>query len=142
MAEDQRRRGLPFYYPVASVLLLLLVVGFSISTLWGVVRLALPSITLTDYEYRKNSTFDDFLQNGRYTRHGSRFVDPSSGDTLTRDGVEAKRQAVRKGPLGEERRGGAQQVIFGLIAVSICLPLYLYHHGIVQRAKKLAEEGP
>ena len=74
---------MPFYYPVASVLLLLLVVSFSISTLWGVVRVTLPSITLNDSDYRKNSNVDSFLQNGRYTRQGNRFVDQSSGDDRT-----------------------------------------------------------
>ena len=141
MTDEWRRRGLPFYYPVASVLLLLFVVGFGISTLWGVIKIVLPSVTVADYDYRAASTFDTFLQNGRYMHRDGRFVEMSSGDTLTKDQVEAKRQEAIKRQLGQERRNGLQQVLLGLIAIGITLPLYLYHHRVVQRAKRLVEEG-
>jgi hypothetical protein len=144
MAEDRAKRSVPFYYQVASILLLLILVGFTLSGLWGVVRMVAPGVTESDYEYKQTSDFDTFAQRN-LARVGDRFVARGStivaeGDTLTREQVEAKRSAARDRLLADERREGLKQIIFWVIAVGICLPLYVYHHRVVQRFRARAEE--
>ncbi len=145
MNEDKPKRAVPFYYQVASILLLLILVGFTLSGLWGVVRVIAPQVTISDYGYKQIANFDSFAQSN-FVKVGDRYagkgaLNYSSQDTLTRAQAEAQWRSAIRPAFDEERRGGLQQIILWVIAVLICLPLYLYHHRVVQRFRARVEES-
>lgn len=145
--ESPRPRGGLIYYQTASVLLLLTCVGFGISVLYAVVRLASPSVTVNDWQWREIENFDAFLethyreQSGRYyaTRDPapSREVPPESAMVTprTRGEVEQRWGAEKTRVLRGERRQGTQQLLLSAIALIIALPLYLWHYREVKRSR-------
>ncbi len=62
MTEEKPKRGAMGYYQSASMVLLLIMVGFSISGLWGLVRIIIPDLTMSGYDWRRVSTLDRYLE--------------------------------------------------------------------------------
>lgn len=148
MTDEKPKRGAMGYYQFASVVLLLVIVGFSISGLWGLVRIGIPALTVQSYEWKRVSTLDRYIENdyreenGLYYRLG-RFEKTDTSKTfggLTRQKVEEKWRMAQADVLYEERRGGLQQILFWFVAVVVCLPLYLYHHKAVKKARQMMEQ--
>lgn len=156
MTEDKPKRGALLYYQLASVILLLVLVGFSISGLWGLVKIAVPRLTTENYEWKMVSTFDRYVQdkyrekNGRYYTLG-RFeaksdttIDgltlPTLGG-LTREQAEAKWKSAQEEVLNDERRQGLQMIMLWFVVLVVCLPLYLYHHKAVKKARQMMEQA-
>lgn len=98
MTQEKPKRTAPGYYQFASMVLLLIMVGFTISGLWGLVRIGIPTLTVQSYEWKRVSTLDRYLdaeyreENGKYYRLG-RFEKTDSARAatgLTREQVEGK----------------------------------------------------
>jgi hypothetical protein len=148
MTEERPKRGAMGYYQFASVVLLLTMVGFSISGLWGLLRIIIPDLTFSGYEWKRISTLDRYLEaeykqeNGRYYRMASFETKSDTAKTggLSREQVEEKWKKAKADTLYEERRGGLQQILFWFVAVAVCLPLYLYHHKAVKKARQQMEQ--
>jgi len=148
MMEEKPKRGAMGYYQSASMVLLLIIVGFSISGLWGLMRIIIPDSTLSGYDWRRVSTLDRYLEaeyrqeNGRYYRLIG--FEPKSDTAktggLSQEQVEEKWKKAQADTLYEERRGGLQQILFWFVAVVICLPLYIYHHKAVKKARQQMEQ--
>jgi len=146
MADEKPKRAAMLYYQLASVLLLLVLVGFTISGLWGLMRMGIPQLTVSGYEWRKVSSLDNFVEdkyreeNGLYYKKGSK-EDTTKASAIDSQKVEMKWQIAKSDALAEERRVGLQQILLWLVVVIICLPLYIYHHGAVKKAHKMLEQS-
>jgi len=143
MTEEKPKRGALLYYQLASVILLLVLVGFSISGLWGLVKIVAPRLTTESYEWKTVSTFDRYVQDKYRQRSGqyfSRFEKEDTTASLTREQVEAKWKLAQQDVLNEERREGLRMIMLWVVVVIVCLPLYLYHHKAVKKARQLLEQ--
>ncbi len=148
MTEEKPKRTALGYYQFASVVLLLIMVGFTISGFWGLVRIAIPNLTVVGYEWKRVSTLDRYIEaeyreeSGLYYRMGRvEKNDRAKTGGLTRAQVEDKWETAKEDTLYEERRGGLQQILFWFVAVVVCLPLYLYHHKAVKKARQMMEQA-
>ncbi len=140
MSNEKPKRGVVLYYQAASVILLVTLVGFSISGLWGLVRVVFPTLTLSSYEWKGFSTLDGYVEKNYVQKDGG-YV-PLAGRDTTRyslEQVKPKWEAARATLMEGERREGFQQILYWVIALVVCLPLYLYHHGFVRREARAAE---
>lgn len=146
MADEKPKRVAMLYYQLASVLLLSVLVGFTISGLWGLMRMATPSLTIPGYVWRQVSSLDSFVEdryrekNGLYYKKGSE-EDTTKASAIDSQKVEMKWLLAKSEALAEERRGGLQQILLWLVVMVICLPLYIYHHGAVKKARKMLEQS-
>jgi hypothetical protein len=146
MEPNRPRAGL-LYYQIASVLLLLVCVGFGISALYAAVRLSIPTVTVNDWAWREVETLDSFIEtryaerDGKYyaTREPMPAREASPESTMfsarTREEVEERWRSEKARVLSGERRQGAQQLLLSAIALAIGLPLYLWHHREVRRGR-------
>lgn len=143
MTEEKSKRGALLYYQLASVILLLVLVGFSISGLWGLVKIAIPKLTTENYEWKMVSTFDRYVQDKYREKNGvffSKFEKEDSTQAFTREQVEMKWKSAQQNVLDDERREGLRMIMLWFVVVIVCLPLYLYHHKAVKKARQQAEQ--
>jgi len=144
MTEEKPKRGALLYYQLASVILLLVLVGFSISGLWGLVKIAIPKLTTENYEWKMVSTFDRYVQDKYREKNGAYFSKFEKEDTttaLTREQVEAKWKSAQQNVLDDERREGLRMIMLWFVVMIVCLPLYLYHHKAVKKARQGMEQA-
>ncbi len=73
MTEEKPKRGALLYYQLASVILLLVLVGFSISGMWGLVKIAIPKLTTENYEWKMVSAFDRYREDKYREKDGLYF---------------------------------------------------------------------
>ncbi len=143
MAEEKPRRGALLYYQLASIILLLTLVGFSISGLWGLVKIAVPKLT-EEYAWKRVSTFDRFVEDKYQEKSGvyfSKYTKEDSSSFLSKDQVEAKWKSAQQDVLDDERREGLRMIMLWLVVVLVCLPLYMYHHAAVKKARQAMEQA-
>ena len=142
MSNDEPKPPGLAYYQAASLILLLVITGFSIAGLWGVARIAAPALTISSYEWRALQARSTYLKNN-YARHDGRYYATAPGDTaaITLDDVTERWRDARSEALGLERREGVRRVVLWIIALVVCLPLYRYHQRVVERAMKSSEEA-
>lgn len=148
MANERPKRGAMFYYQLASLILLLILVGFSISGLWGLLSIMVPKLTVSGYWSGLGdvSNFDSFAEHNYREENGlyySNFTkeDTAKSSALTREQVEHKWQIAYSNVLNQERRGGLRQFLYWLVVVIICLPLYIYHRKGVKKTGLMMEES-
>ena len=137
--ERPGRIGLA-YYQAACLTLLLIMVGFSIVGVWGLVGLASPVATVHSHAWRELNTRSQYLRETYQRRNGLYY--PSAGaDTagVTPDEVTERWRDMRADALALERHNAAQRVLLWLIALAVCLPLYAFHHRVVARAAAAVE---
>jgi hypothetical protein len=142
MSNEGTKRSAMIYYQVVSVALMLVMVGFGISGLWGLVGLAWPSLTIESSTFRQYRTRAQYLQDNYIKRHG-RYYRSMAADTSgvsVDDATEVWRDA-RAEALATERRNSGRQLAMSLIAFAVCLPLYRQHHRVVQRAHESDKKG-
>lgn len=143
MTEEKPKRGALLYYQLASVILLLILVGFSISGLWGLVKMAVPKLT-EEYEWKRVATFDRFVEDKYQEKSGryfSKFAKEDSTTALTREQAEAKWKTAQEEVLADERREGLRMIMLWFVVAIVCLPLYLYHHKAVKRGRQTMEQA-
>jgi hypothetical protein len=147
MNEEKPKRGALLYYQAASVILLLVLVGFSISGLWGLVKIAIPKLTTENYEWKMVSTFDRYVEDKYREKAGVYYFKFEKEDTaagtsgLTRDQVEGKWKSAQQSILDDEQREGLQMIMLWFVVVLVCLPLYLYHHKAVKKGRQAMEQA-
>ena len=144
MTEEKPKRGALLYYQLASVILLLVLVGFSISGLWGLVKIAIPKLTTENYEWKMVSTFDRYVQDKYREKNGLYFTRLEKEDStaaLTREQVEVKWKSAQQNVLDDERREGLRMIMLWFVVLIVCLPLYLYHHKAVKKARQAMEQA-
>lgn len=146
MVDEKPKRGAMFYYQLASLILLLILVGFSISGLWGVLGIIAPKLTIDGYKWEGVSNFDNFVERNYREENGlyySKFAkeDTAKSSALSREQIERKWQSAYSNVLNEERRGGLRQCLYWLVVVIICLPLYIYHRRGVKKIGLPMEES-
>ncbi len=144
MTEEKPKRGALLYYQLASVILLLVLVGFSISGLWGLVKIAIPKLTTENYEWKMVSTFDRYVQDKYREKNGAYFSKFEKEDTtaaLTREQVETKWKSAQQNVLDDERREGLRMIMLWFVVMIVCLPLYLYHHKTVKKGRQGMEQA-
>jgi len=138
---EPKRPGLA-YYQAASLILLIVVTGFSIAGLWGVAQIISPALTIASFEWRGLQARSTYLK-ANYDRRDGRFYPSAPGDTagFTLDDVTERWRDARSEALAFERREGVRRVLLWIVALVVCLPLYRYHQRVVDRAMKPSEEG-
>lgn len=144
MTEEKPKRGALLYYQLASVILLLVLVGFSISGLWGLVKIVIPKLTTENYEWKMVSTFDRYVQDKYREKNGlyfTRLEKEDSAAALTREQMEVKWQSAQRNILDDEQREGLRMIMLWIVVVIICLPLYLYHHKAVKKGRQAMEQA-
>ena len=144
MTEEKPKRGVLLYYQLASVILLLILVGFSISGLWGLVKIIAPKLTAENYEWKMVSSFDRYAQDKYREKNGVYFSKFEKEDTtvaLTREQVEVKWKAAQQNVLDDEQREGLRMIMLWFVVLLVCLPLYLYHHQAVKKARQQVEQA-
>ncbi len=144
MTEEKPKRGALLYYQLASVILLLVLVGFSISGLWGLVTIAIPKLTVQNYQWKTVSTFDRYAQDKYREKNGvfySELEKEDSAQAFTREQVESKWRSAREEVLNDEQRSGLQMIMLWAVVVIVCLPLYLYHHKAVKKGRQAMEQA-
>jgi hypothetical protein len=143
MNEEKPKRGALLYYQLASVILLLVLVSFSISGLWGLVKIGLPKLT-EEYEWKRVATFDRFAEDKYQEKNGlfyPKFSKEDSSAAITREQVEAKWKSAQVTVLDDERREGLRMIMLWFVVVLVCLPLYLYHHKAVKKGRQAMEQA-
>jgi|GEM_PF-5431823 len=143
MNEEKPKRGALLYYQLASVILLLVLVGFSISGLWGLVKIALPKLT-EEYEWKRVATFDRFVEERYQEKNGvfySKYGKEDSTTAISREKVEAKWKSAQVNVVDDERREGLRMIMLWFVVVLVCLPLYLYHHKAVKKGRQAMEQA-
>lgn len=144
MNEEKPKRGALLYYQLASVILLLVLVGFSISGLWGVVKIVVPRLAAESYEWKMVSTFDRYVQD-KYREKGgvyfSKFEKEDTTAALTREQVESKWKSAQQNVIDDEQREGLRMIMLWFVVVIVCLPLYLYHHKAVKKGRQSMEQA-
>ncbi|HLG93482.1 MAG TPA: hypothetical protein VI546_01460 [candidate division Zixibacteria bacterium] len=143
MTEEKPKRGALLYYQLASVILLLVLVGFSISGLWGLVKIGVPKLT-EEYEWKRVSTFDRYIEEKYQEKNGvyySKYAKEDTTQALTREKVEAKWKSAQENVLDDERREGLRMIMLWFVVVLVCLPLYLYHHKAVKKGRQAMEQA-
>ena len=145
MTEEKPKRGALLYYQLASVILLLVLVGFSIGGLWGLVEIGLPKLTVMSYQWKSVSTFDRYAENKYREKNGLYYAKFEKEDTvgatgLTREQAEAKWKSAQQDVLDDEQREGLRTIVLWIVVMIVCLPLYLYHHKAVKKARQQAEQ--
>jgi hypothetical protein len=143
MTEEKPKRGALLYYQLASVILLLVLVGFSISGLWGLVKIGLPKLT-EEYEWKRVATFDRFVEERYQEKNGvfySKYAKEDSTTAISREKVEAKWKSAQMNVLDDERREGLRMIMLWFVVVIVCLPLYLYHHKAVKKGRQAMEQA-
>jgi hypothetical protein len=146
MTDEKPKRGALLYYQLASVILLLVLVGFSISGLWGLIKIAIPKLTIANYEWKTVSTFDRYAQDKYREKNGLYFQKFEKEDTtvssaFTREQIETKWKSAQQDVLDDEQREGLQRIMLWFVVVLVCLPLYLYHHKAVKKARQMMEQA-
>ena len=143
MTEEKPKRGALLYYQLASVILILVLVGFSISGLWGLVKIGVPKLT-EEYEWKRVSTFDRYIEEKYQEKNGvyySKYAKEDTTQALTREKVEAKWKSAQENVLDDERREGLRMIMLWCVVVLVCLPLYLYHHKAVKKGRQAMEQA-
>ena len=142
MSNDKPKHLVLAYYQAASLILLLVITGFSIAGLWGVARIAAPGLTISSYEWRALQARGTYLKNN-YVRRDGLYYQAAPGDTagITLDDVTERWRDAKSEALGLERREGVRRMVLWIIALIVCLPLYRYHQRVVDRAMKSSEES-
>ena len=142
MTEEKPKRGALLYYQLASVILLLVLVGFSISGLWGVVKIAIPKLT-EEYEWKRVETFDRYVEDKYQEKNGlfyPKFDKADSTAAISREKAETKWKTAQEEVLNDERREGLRMIMLWFVVALVCLPLYLYHHKAVKKARLAMEQ--
>jgi len=137
-----KRPGLA-YYQAASLALLLVITGFSILGLWGVAGLVAPALTISSWEWRALHTRGAFMRENFDQRSGLYYPKSNAGAAgITVDDVTERWRDQRADALSLERSRAGRHVLLWLIAMAVCVPLYRYHHDVLQRALRAsADEG-
>ena len=144
MTEEKPKRGALLYYQLASVILLLVLVGFSISGLWGLVKIAIPKLTTENYEWKMVSTFDRYIQDKYREKNGLYFTRLEKEDStaaLTREQVEAKWKSAQQNVLDDEQREGLRMIMLWFVVIIVCFPLFFYHHKAVKKGRQGMEQA-
>ena len=146
MTEEKPKRGALLYYQLASVILLLVLVGFSISGLWGLVKIVIPKLTTENYEWKMVSTFDRYVEDKYREKNGIYFSkfekeDTAGSSTFTREQVEAKWKSAQQSILDDEQQEGLRMIMLWFVVALVCLPLYLYHHKAVKKGRQAMEQA-
>ena len=138
MNDQAPRRAGYLYYQAVSFALLLVMAGFSIAGLWGVVGLAFPSLTIESYSFKSLRTRTQYLDEN-YVKKNGLYYRKTEGDTATGisidDATERWRDA-RDEALANERRNAGREVVLWLVAIAVCLPPYLMHRRVVEAAAR------
>jgi hypothetical protein len=110
--------------------------------LWGLFVIVSPSITITSFDWRGLHTRAVYLKEN-YARRNGLYYATAGSDTagITVDEATERWRDARSEVLGLERRLGVQRVLLWIVALVVCLPLYRYHHHVVERALKSSEDG-
>ncbi|MCI0330974.1 MAG: hypothetical protein L0196_08540 [candidate division Zixibacteria bacterium] len=143
MTEEKPKRGALLYYQLASIILLLTLAGFSISGLWGLMKIAVPTLT-EEYEWKRVSTFDRYIEEKYLEKNGvyfSKYAKADSATAIAREQVEAKWKSAQQNVLDDERREGLRMIMLWFVVVVVCLPLYLYHHKAVKKGRQAMEQA-
>jgi hypothetical protein len=114
---------------LASVIVFLFVVG---NGLWGVVQLALPHLTISEYDYKIVSSFEHYKTSRPKmdpARPGMEFevVD----DAELRRRYEDERELI----LGAERRGGLREFVRMWVWMIVIVPVYFFHWRVARKIK-------
>ena len=141
MSNDKPKRPGLAYYQAASLALLLVITGFSIWGLWGVVVIASPSLTISTYDWRSLHARSVYLKENYVRRQGLYYTTAHDTSGATLDEVTERWRDARSEALSLERRDGVQRVLLWVVALVVCLPLYRYHQRVVARAMRSSEEG-
>jgi hypothetical protein len=143
MSNDKPKRPGLDYYQAASLVLLLVITGFSILGLWGLAGLVAPALTISSYEWRTLHSRSAFVRENYDQRSGLYYPRSSaSAGGITVDDVTERWRDLRADALSLERSKAGHHVLLWLIAMIVCVPLYVHHHGVVRRALRAsADEG-
>lgn len=142
MSNDKPRRPGLAYYQAASLALLLIITGFSIAGLWGVVTITSPALTISSYEWRGLHDRNLYLKSGYVRRNGLYYAQAGSDTAgISLDDATERWRDARTDALSLERREGMQRVVLWIIALAVCLPLYRQHQLVVTRAMERSEEN-
>ncbi len=142
MSNDSSKRPGLAYYQAASFALMLILTGFSIAGVWGVAVIGAPALTITSYDWKDLHTRNTYLKQN-YVRRNGLYHATAGSDTagITVDEATERWRDARSEVLGLERRLGVQRVLLWIVALVVCLPLYRYHHRVVERALKSSGDG-
>jgi len=107
--------------------------------LWGVVSIALPRLTIDEYDYKVVSSFEHY----KYAR--PKVVRPDEDTEIDSvDDVELHRrwEEEKQLILGAERRGGLREFVRMFVWMVIIVPIYIFHWRAARKLKDTIVEPP
>ncbi len=119
---------------LVSAVIFLFVVG---NGLWGVVEMAIPKLTISEYDYKIVSSYEHFKTSRPKTdrAHPAAEIEVVDEDELRRR-YEEERRLI----LDAERRGGLREFVRMWVWMIILVPIYLFHWRTARKLKPESED--
>lgn len=112
-------------------------IGFTISGLYGILKIISPKITISSYEREKISSIEKYKDSEMFLNYCKKCEKKIKPEEFSSEEIRIKWEEYKKVVLTAEKHEGTQNIIYMIISMIVCVPLYLVH---IKLAKKFGEK--